>query len=122
MMIYKVMLVLFLFGAVVGGLNSSEIFSYKMPETGGATITETQVSEVANSTQNQGLGGLTLISTTFLFLGVIYQGIQAVAFVSPILLSYGIPGYFTGIIQVGIWLVEIFGLYQLATGNIGVEK
>lgn len=122
MMLYKIMLALFVFGAVVSGLNSSHIFSYNLPEASGATITSGQVVDLTNATQSQSMGPFTIMSMTFMFIGMIFQGIQAVAFIAPLLAAYNMPLYIIGMIQIPIWLIEIWGVYELVTGNTQVES
>ena len=122
MMLYKIMLVLFIFGATVSGLNESGLFAYKMNEASGARLDEVQISEYTNSTTSSSIGSFNVLSAVFSFMKVIASGLGAVVAISFVLISYGVPPWIAGIIQAPIWVVELFGVYQLVTGNIGVER
>lgn len=122
MIIYKIVLALFIFGAVVGGMNASEIFSYKLPTASGATISEAQIKEIANSTRPGSVSAFTMVDVMVKIIPILLQGILAVVTIIPLMGTYGIPFYFTGMLQVGIWFALAFGIYELWTGNTGVEK
>lgn len=122
MMLYKIFLVLFIFGAAVAGLNESGIMSYQLPETDGATIDQVVISEYTNSTTTQSVGSFGIIGSMLSFLKIIGAGLASVAAIGVILAIYGCPVWIAGIVQAGVWIVTLFGIYELWSGNIGVEK
>ena len=49
MMLYKIMLVLIVFGAVNGMLNTVGLYNQKLPTTGNTGITEAQVTDLTRA-------------------------------------------------------------------------
>ena len=116
MMLYKVVMAVFIFGAVISGINDSGIFAYKLPETSLNTPGQAEVRELTNSTGNVE-NPLALASATITFLKALSGGLLAVFTILPMLLAFGCPAWLAGIIQAPIWLIYIAGIYQMVTGN-----
>jgi hypothetical protein len=114
-MLYKVILFLFVFGAVCTGLNTSGIFTTQMPVQSTASISQTQITDLTNTTQGP-VAALGVVSFMALFIGSILGGLLAVLSIIPMMTAWGIPLWIALIFQTPLWLVEIAGIYKLVTG------
>lgn len=117
MMLYKVMLCLFIFGLVAGAINESGLSSTVTIPASNVEITEQDAEDLTAGVGTSGINALSLISVVFTFAKVIGSAALAVFTVLPLLISFGVPEYIAVVIQSPIWIVEIFGLYQLYTGH-----
>lgn len=117
MMLYKIMLVLIVFGAVNGMLNTVGLYSQKLPTTGNTGITEAQVTDLtraAGKTPINPWTSYTVLSTVF---GVIASVALSLVTIIPMLTAYGIPLPLAVAIQTPIWLVLAWGVYEMWTGH-----
>ena len=117
MMLYKLVLCLFIFGLVAGAINESGLSSTVTIPASNVEITEADAESLTEGVGTTGINALSLISVVFTFGKVIGSAVLAVFTVLPLLLSFGVPELIAVVIQTPIWLVEIFGLYQLYTGH-----
>jgi hypothetical protein len=114
-MLYKVILFLFIFGAVCTGLNSSGIFTTQVPVQSTVSISQSQITDLTNTTQGP-VAALGVVSFMSIFVGSILGGLLNVVFIIPLMTSWGIPLWIAMMFQAPIWLVEIAGIYKLFTG------
>jgi len=115
MMLYKIILFLFILGAVSTGLNTSGILPTKLPVQNTATLDQAQITDLTNSTKGP-VSPLSVVSFGMVFIGSILGGLLAVVFVVPLMVSFGIPLYIALMFQAPLWIVEGFGVYQIVTG------
>ena len=118
MMLYKVMMVLFIFGAVIQGFNVSGLGIYKLPETSEANYDNATIMEYVDSqTDKPAMGSFTILESIWSFMSVIAAGLTAVFALAIILINFGVPAWMAIMIQTPIWLIEAVGIYQIITGN-----
>ena len=122
MRLYAILLTLFIFGFVTAGINESGMFTHKMPETN-IGFDESDVQEVTEGTQAVGTNPVSAIAMIGVFLRVFASAVLALVTILPILMSWGCPIWAGMMVQGPIWLVEVVGLYQFATGHtmLGME-
>ena len=114
MMLYKIMLALVIFGAVIGAINESGIYSVQIPETG-ATIEEEDVISFTEA-QDDPLNYFFIFSAIASALKVLGSAFLAVLTIVPQLKALGLDYIWAFMIQTPIWLVEVWGIYQFKTG------
>jgi len=115
MMLYKIILFMFVFGAVCSGINASGIFTMTIPTQSTATVQESQITDLTNSTKGP-VSPLSAVSFTMLFVGSILGGLLAVLTIIPLMMSWGVPLWVATIFQTPIWIVEVAGIYRMVTG------
>jgi len=115
LMLYKVILFLFVFGAVCTGLNTSGIFTTALPVQSTASISQTQITDLTNTTQGP-VAALGVVSFMAVFVGSILGGLLAVLSIIPMMTAWGIPLWIALIFQTPLWIVEIAGIYKVVTG------
>ena len=122
MKLYAILLTLFVFGFVTAGINESGMFSHQMPETD-IGFNESDVQEITEGTSNVGTNPVSAIAMIGLFLRVFASAVLALVTILPILMSWGCPIWAAMMVQGPVWLVEVVGLYQFATGHtmLGME-
>jgi hypothetical protein len=116
MMAYKIMLVMIIFSAVNGGLNTLGWYSTKLPEQD-AGISKVQVTELTQSVQRTSINpwtAFTVLSTVFQVLG---SAMLSLLTILPFLLSMGMNLQMAMMIQTPIWLVMAWAVYQMWTGH-----
>lgn len=113
---YSIMLFLFILGAVSGAINETALFDAALPESSTHAATAAEVTSLTETTVNAGLNPLWMFFVIVTFIKVLASGLITVATVLPLLLAYGVPSPIAVMIQGPIWIVEIFGIYQLITG------
>jgi hypothetical protein len=117
MMLYKIVLVLVIFGAVTGIINSSGFYPVKLPDSGIKGMSQAQVTDLSNaatSTPANPFSAFVLLQT---LVGVLISTFTAVIVVAPLLIAYGCPVALAAGIQVVIWLIMAMGIYQMYTGH-----
>ena len=122
MKLYTILLTLFVFGFVTSGINESGIFSHDMPETQ-IGFSDTDVQEITGGAQAVGISPVSVISMVMIFFRVLASAVLALITILPILMSWGCPIWAGMMVQGPVWLVEVVGLYQWATGHnlLGME-
>lgn len=121
MMAYKIMLVMIIFGAVNGALNTSGMYLKKLPEQN-AQITQAQVTEMTKSVGNAPLNPWTMYTVIAMVFGVIGSALLALLTVIPILTAYGCPMWLALCIQTPLWLVVAWGIYEIYTGHVTIPQ
>lgn len=122
MKLYSILLFLFIFGLVSEGINVSGLFDVKVPTTE-SNFEEANVQELTEGVANTGLNPITGFVIILTFFRVFASAVLAIITIIPILLSWGVPLWLGAMVQSPIWLVEVAGFYQLATGHnmLGME-
>ena len=122
MKLYTILLTLFIFGFVTSGINESGMFKQKVPETD-LGFNDTDVQEITEGAQAVGTNPVSAIAMIGVFFRVLASAVLALITILPILSSWGAPLWAGMMIQGPIWLVEVVGLYQWATGHnmLGME-
>ena len=113
---YLVLMSLFVFGSVCTMLNTSGILPTALPVQSQATISQTQITDLSNTTKGN-VNPLFELSFMAVFVGSVWGGLVSMFTILPLLSAFGIPAYIGVMIQGPIWLVEVFGLYYLLTGK-----
>lgn len=117
MKLYHILLVLFIFGFVCAGINESGIFSHQIPETS-IGFNQSDVQEITEGVEGIGTNPFSALASVFLFFRVFASAVLAIITILPILSSWGVPLWAGMMVQGPVWLVEVVGFYQLATGHI----
>jgi len=122
MKLYTILLTLFIFGFVTSGINTSGMFTQKMPETD-IGFSDSSVQEITEGAEAVGTNPVSIIAMIGLFFHVFASAVLAIITILPILSSWGCPLWAGMMIQGPVWLVEVVGLYQFATGHnvLGME-
>jgi hypothetical protein len=122
MKLYAILLCLFIFGFVTAGINESNMFTHKMPETS-IGFNESDVQEITEGMQAVGTNPVSAIAMIGLFLRVFASAVLALVTSLPIMMSWGCPIWAAMMVQGPVWFVEVVGLYQFATGHtmMGME-
>jgi hypothetical protein len=122
MKLYSILLFLFIFGLVSSGINESGLFSVDIPATESG-FEEANVQELTEGVANTGLNPITGFTIILTFFRVFASAVLAIITIIPILSSWGVPIWLGAMVQAPIWLVEVAGFYQLATGHnmLGME-
>ena len=122
MKLYTILLTLFIFGFVTSGINASGMFTHKIPETD-IGFNEASVKEVTEGAEAVGTNPVSAIAMIGTFFHILASAVLAIITILPILSSWGIPLWAGMMVQGPVWLVEIVGLYQWATGHnmMGME-
>ena len=115
-MLYKLMLVLFIFGAVIGAINEAGLYSTVMPESG-ATIDEAEVTEITGSLSDSTVNPFTIIQILMSCGKVLIGGMLSIVTIIPIMVSFGVPLVWASMVQAPIWLIEVWGVYEFYTGH-----
>ena len=117
MMLYKIMLCLTVFGAVSGMMNTLNFYGLQSPETGNPGITEEQATGMAASVTNSPLNMITGYFVLMALLNILLSAALALITVIPFLMAWGVPLELATAIQVPIWLVMAWGVYEMWTGH-----
>jgi len=115
---YTVMLALFIIGCVTQAVNTNEI-GVSIPHQE-VSVNETTVSEVTDLSNTDSEGSMFMfwnVRVMIKMMGVLMSGFATVLSVIPLLLSFGIPLSIATMIQLPIWIVEIWGIAQFLTGR-----
>ena len=115
MKLYAILLCLFIFGFVTAGINESGMFAQQMPATD-IGFNESDVQEITEGTQGIGTNPVSALAMIAMFLRIFASAVLALITILPILMSWGVPVWAAMMIQGPVWLVEVVGLYQFATG------
>jgi hypothetical protein len=113
---YSIMLFLFILGSVSGFVNEVALFDAALPVSASHAVTAGEVTELTQTVADSGLNPLFMFFVIVTFIKVLASGLIAVATILPLLLGYGVPAALAVAIQGPIWIVELFGIYQLITG------
>lgn len=116
MMLYKIVLCLFCFGAVVTGLNSSGLFTTVLPEQNIQQYDSAQVEELTEAATGD-VSPLFTINFVIIAVKSVLMGMVSVLTIIPLMLSFGVPLWIAAMIQSPIWFVSAVGVYQFVTGN-----
>jgi hypothetical protein len=113
---YLIFFGIFTLGFVLNGMNSSGILPTALPTSNTNSFTQTQITDLTNSTQGQAnlftfTPQLTIIFISFL------AGMMSLLTIIPLLLQLGIPAYLALMIQGPIWFIELFGVWGIITGQ-----
>lgn len=117
MMLYKIVLVLAIFGAVTGIINETGFYPTVLPSSGAVGISQAQVTDMSGSAVNSPVNAFSAWSVLTMCLGVLFSTFQSVVLVSSILVAYGCPTGLAIGIQGIVWLVMAMGIYQMSTGH-----
>jgi len=116
MKLYDIFLFILIIGAVSEGFNTSGMFDVTVP-TSRTALDGTQVVEVSEAVENEGINAFTAVSLLLLMIRMLIAAFIAVCTIIPLGMSWGFPAWALLMIQVPIWGVEMFGFYQLVTGH-----
>jgi hypothetical protein len=116
MKVYDIALALFIFQFVLGCVNGLGIFDTQVT-VGNLKISDAQVTAVSETIENSE-GGI-LLNTLMLIkmFKIVFGAFLSVLFIVPMLLDWGIPLQIAMMIQMPIWLVEVWGIMQYVTGR-----
>lgn len=117
MMLYKLALVLMIFGASSAAIQDIGIYPIEVPQTDAVGIREADVRALSNNTAGTPAGAFSGWVVLMMILHVLLTAFMALVTIIPILLEYGVPIEFAVLIQTPIWLVFAWGLYQMHTGH-----
>lgn len=117
MMLYKLMLVLFIFGAVIGAINEAGLYESTVLPESGATIDEAEVTEITGSLSDSTVTPFTVIQILMSCGKVLLGGMLSIVTIIPIMVSYGVPIVWASMVQAPIWLIEVWGVYEFYTGH-----
>jgi hypothetical protein len=123
--LYDILLVLFIFGAVIGFANSVHLFPHNTLPDAGYKIDTTTVTELQSAGASQTTNDFSIWSLIQTFMTAIGSGIVslvAIGFViNGLLLSTGADPDFalkvSGLIQACATIVTVWGLYEMWTGR-----
>ena len=119
MRLYVILLVLFVAGFVTAGINESGMFSHKIPATD-IGFNESDVQEITEGVQGVGTNPIATLAVIGMFFRVFASAVLALITILPMLMSWGCPLWAAMMVQGPVWLVDVVGLYQFATGiNMG---
>jgi hypothetical protein len=121
MILYKIMLCIFICGAVGAGLNASGLYATAVPETG-FELSEASVTELSQSVNEVAISPFTIVSILLTVGRVLAGGFIACLSIIPMLSQYGVPLIFAAMIQAPVWLVEAWGLYEFYTGYSSLNQ
>ena len=123
MMLYRVMLCLFIFGFVAGGINESGLYSTATVPYSNVEITENDVTDLTGGVGSGAVNALFIISALVTFGKILGSAFVALLTILPILLAFKMPVWLALMFQGPVWLVEIWGLYEFYTGHqtIGMD-
>jgi len=116
MMLYKFMLVLFIFGAVCGAVNAAGLYDTALPESG-VTMDEADIVDLTGSMSDTTVNAFTPITMMMTCGKVLMSGMLAIVTIIPLMMSFGVPGVWAAMIQTPIWLIEGWGVYEFYTGH-----
>jgi len=121
MMAYKIMLVMLIFSAVNGGLNSLGWYTTKLPEQK-AIITEAQVTDLTGQASDTAVNPWTMWTVIKMVFQVVGGALLSLLTIIPFLLAYGVPLEIAIMIQTPIWLVLVWGIYGIWTGHVSMSQ
>lgn len=116
MIAYKIMLVMLIFSSVSAGLNTLGWYSVKLPEQK-ATISQAQVTELTQSAGKVSVNPWTLYTILKMVFQVIGSALLGLLTIIPFLMAFGIDPVIALMIQVPIWLVLGWAIYEIWTGH-----
>ena len=122
MMAYKIMLVMLIFSAVNGGLNSLGWYGSVTLPNSNASITEAQVTDLTQQAGETTVNPWTMWTIIKVFFQVIGGALLSLLTVIPFLTAYGVPFEIAMMIQMPIWLVLIWGIYGIWTGHVSTSQ
>lgn len=116
MISYKIALALFIFGIIIGSVNSLGIFPMQVPGTS-FSLTEQDVRDVTEGAKAVGASPLFFPLVLLQLGGILLSALIMVLTILPFLLAFGIPVEIGIIFQAPIWLAYIYDVFQLWTGH-----
>jgi len=114
---YLLFIGLFTLGLVSTGFNASGLFPVQVPVSNAASISQTQVTDLTNATQGSPNFFTFIPQLTIIFVSSIISGLVAVVAIVPLLVQYGVPMWLAIMIQGPIWIVELFGVWSIVSGQ-----
>jgi hypothetical protein len=110
---------LYMLGAVSGYMNTTGFLGvHSAPVQSNAVLTQTQVTDVSNTTgQNIHMFWYTVSFISNFVFNVIGGGLLATFFIIPLLTQWGIPVAMAVMFQAPLTIIELFWVYSLITGN-----
>lgn len=117
MMIYKIVLCLVVFGAVTGMVNSLNLYPLTAPDTGNEGVSEAQVTEMAGTMSNSPLNAFTSYFVIMMLINILVTIFISLITIIPFLVAWGIPIELATAIQIPIWTVMAWGLWEMWTGQ-----
>jgi hypothetical protein len=118
MMAYKIMLLMIIFSAVCGGLNTLGWYStVSLPATG-AGISQAQVTELTKSVGQTSVNAWTIYTVLGMCFNVLGSCLLNLLSIIPLLTAFGVALPITLMIQTPIWLVLAIAVYELWTGHV----
>jgi hypothetical protein len=121
MMAYKIMLVMIIFSGVCGGLNTLGWYVTRLPEQQ-VLLSQAQVTDLT-----KGAGGVNVNAwTTYTMLKMVFQVIGscllALLTIIPFLTAFGVPIAFATMVQIPVWLVLAWAVYEIWTGHSTISQ
>lgn len=117
MMLYKIVLVLVVFGAISGVIEESGFYPTHLPQSGHTGISEAQVTDLSNAASNTPINIFSSFVVLSMVINVLITTFKTVITVIPLLTAYGVPLGLAVAIQTIIWLVMAWGIYEMWTGH-----
>lgn len=115
-MLYKIALCLFIFGAVITGLNSSGLFPATLPEAGINQYDQATVEDLSGSASGE-LNPLFTLGIIQVFVSSVIAGVIAVLSIIPLMMQFGVPLWMAMMIQGPIWFVCAWDLFSVLKGQ-----
>ena len=117
---YNIALALFIFNAVISGINSMGIFDTHVVEMA-QPVNETRIAEVVSDTGTMHTYDMFVFTSKILvrMFSTFFTALVGAITVIPMLMQYGVPAQVIAMIQGPIWLVYSWGAVQFLTGRSG---
>lgn len=122
--LYSMLLFLFIFGIVIGGINEMGLNAVAIP-TSGVQLNETVITDLQSGASGLDLNPLNTLMVVIKFLKVMGAGILAMFFVFPIIYGFltmagADPAWaliVSGMIQAPLTFVTLWGLFEIWTAR-----
>lgn len=118
MMLYKIMLVLVVFGAVNGAIDATGLYTLRTPQSETNGIGQAEVTDLSNTMSGSPLNPFTAYFMLTTAMRILLTAALALVTVIPFLMAWGVPFLIAVAIQTPIWLVMAWGIYEMATGHV----
>ena len=109
---WDIALFMFVLGAVIGAINTLEIFDAPLPDQN-INVTQANVQQLTDTAQNVDAVNLYVNPVTvWQMFNVLIVAFSTALDIAPLLQSYGVPGVVAYMLQAPIWLLYIWALVQ----------
>jgi hypothetical protein len=116
MMAYKIMLVMIMFSACCGALNTLGWYTHKLPDQKVA-ISQGQVTELTQAAGKVDINPWTGYIILKMVFNVIGSALLSLLTIIPFLMAFGVDFQIALMIQTPIWFILAWTVYELWTGH-----